>query len=814
MPRAVDRYLPKADYDPTRSGTEFHVAKLIQSETEIMQTLIRQIAELGQQSIIDFIKELTGIDLASWGSFLDGLGVQLGVENLVQWFTDLVAAFDGIDLTTPGSILAAITGALESAINDILAAIQAATGIDLTSLSSLLDQLLAEIQTLTGLDLSALAALNPVAFLAQIADALDGIDLSNPGSVLTAIQNAADGALDGVVNTIRTLTGIDLTSFATLLDGIHIETGLNLDSLAALNPVSLLTQLQNALQGITLTAGSVQAAINSAVSNAPVIGDLATLISNLVSGGQAVNTQNLFGQVNPANLGQVHIGNIGNKPVNLIPNGSFDGAVSMPSGGGWSWDGSVDHTGKSGSGAAKVVADGTNKELLMKDGLPVTEGQQLSIRCYVKWASVVSSGSPIVLGLNGYAAGSITDQKVVASRSASPATSEWVLLQGTYTVPANVDSVRIRIGVTSTASSGTVWFDDLYCAKTNLLQQSHVDGLVTTLNNIGQDITDAVDEIGRRVLQTDFNTLLNNLGGSLAAAQTFFNNVLTTTSQINGSNITVGTVSDAVVPGITTLINNITSAFLGSGAPANPSQSDAWSGLLTQADTVTGLAAEIAKLQNLYTSGVFAADDIERSVSTNLGGTSWWSENYSAGAGYWFADGHNAVWRKSGFNDRESWCRFLGANNVSNTDYQKISIVLGGTAEANLIGNCGHNDILGRVATDGSQTYIRARFGGDGSVSISRFVNGNRLDLNSGSIARLGAGSLLTLECGKLGDNAMLFTARVNGTIVLQAIDSAGGSKIGPYYRGWGFGGRAEQWLALLTQAAPAPVRQWAAADL
>jgi len=66
-------------------------------------------------------------------------------------------------------------------------AIKELTGIDLSGVAGLLDA----IKDAIHLDLSALAELNPVLFLQQIDDALNGIDLSGgPGAVLEAIGDA------------------------------------------------------------------------------------------------------------------------------------------------------------------------------------------------------------------------------------------------------------------------------------------------------------------------------------------------------------------------------------------------------------------------------------------------------------------------------------------------------------------------------------------------------------------------------------------------------------------------------------------------
>ena len=72
----------------------------------------------------------------------------------------------------------------------------------------------------------------------------------------------------------------------------------------------------------------------------------------------------------------------------------------------------------------------------------------------------------------------------LAAGIASPSGSSagWVQLSGTFAVPSSgVDAIRLQLGVTSAMSAGTVWFDDVYAAKTGISSNT-ISGINATAN--------------------------------------------------------------------------------------------------------------------------------------------------------------------------------------------------------------------------------------------------------------------------------------------------------------------------------------------
>jgi len=151
MPRAVDRYQPQSEGDPNVSGTEFHVANLIKDLDELLLGATQQALENIKVAIVEFIKEIVGIDFSSpelfvislidvittggpVGEFatmiLNILTNALGIGPVQDILPRIFAAFDGIDITNPGAILTAIANAIVDAleglpvIGDIIQAIE------------------------------------------------------------------------------------------------------------------------------------------------------------------------------------------------------------------------------------------------------------------------------------------------------------------------------------------------------------------------------------------------------------------------------------------------------------------------------------------------------------------------------------------------------------------------------------------------------------------------------------------------------------------------------------------------------------------
>jgi len=107
MPRAVDRYTPKVEHDPTQDGSEFHIQMQKRLE-EMWSHVFEQVIQNSAQVAIDFLKDLTGLDFSSVDMLLLSLAQKVieggeFVEALVAAIWNAAKNID--DLPIIGDIL-------------------------------------------------------------------------------------------------------------------------------------------------------------------------------------------------------------------------------------------------------------------------------------------------------------------------------------------------------------------------------------------------------------------------------------------------------------------------------------------------------------------------------------------------------------------------------------------------------------------------------------------------------------------------------------------------------------------------------------
>ena len=658
--------------------------------------------------------------------------------------------------------------------------------------------------------------------------------------MLISVPNYLYELLNALINLIITVPevlGVLLTGIIDLL--VNTPTALlqTLEALVGLLIISpqILLQLAEALLSTNeFTAGIAEFILGSdsfLQDLADGIADLLNIdMSQFLTFESPLNADYLFNVVAPDLLPQIPISSIGDAIRNLVTDPTFLNPDTFSGFGAWFHDATQGHAGM---GSARTLADGSTKELL-GNLIPVSEGQVMPISGWAKWSSLAGSGLPIALAVTGYIPGGATDQKRVAERAPSPTTTDWTFLSGSYTVPPNVTSIRVRLIVSALATAGTVWFDDLSATKTQALFQRFIQGtdpgttLTDDIEGLFSGVTSNAMALINKANLADFNGLVSTIEGQVQAGfedvgnrmESFLDNV----SPLNADNINAGNIADEFVSGVNAINDNIVTKLLnivGSGF----SHSAVAEALRHQSLVDTETSARLAQLENTFTGGITEGDDFERTSSSGLG--SGWLTYYQGGAGTWATpNGHDASWITSGVQDRE----FFSIRNTgqirSATDLQYVAKVLGSNATRfydPVLGTynyCGHNDVLLRVsdATTGwaNLTCIRVRFGGDGSMAIERWVNGVRTVLNSmpkDSMEPPGPGSLIWGTAGIPG-TARYFQGGV-GTSTFLIINEIGtASGVGAAYKRWGHGGRAEgHVLPFPGQEKPASCHQWTAKD-
>ncbi|QBP31699.1 minor tail protein [Mycobacterium phage Piper2020] len=266
--------------------------------------------------------------------------------------------------------------------------------------------------------------------------------------------------------------------------------------------------------------------------NIPILGDIIEAITGLVGGGIEeltqffTNVRNFFQSIDfnspsfnpiqaaaqlvniilaplrnllPSLLTILPIGGISNQTPNILPAPKFpEGSVGENAD--WVVDPSHSRSGD-GTGAAKVIADGTLKALRSGqnagDFFAVSEGQTITARVFVSHDDYVGTGAPIRLQVVPYIDG--VAQSPVDLNAYAPQDQDLAWpgkeLSGEYRVPAGVTGVQTRFVVMEEATGGTFWWDDAEVKQTGVIQQSWVEGLSETLETLIGRIQLVIDTV-------------------------------------------------------------------------------------------------------------------------------------------------------------------------------------------------------------------------------------------------------------------------------------------------------------------------------
>lgn len=553
--------------------------------------------------------------------------------------------------------------------------------------------------------------------------------------------------------------------------------------------------------------------------------DLTGVFGGVLNQGSGLDSNNLFGQIDGGLMGFVPVSHIGQPttPVNLISDPNFQQANSV---GGSVFMQDLTKIFDGVAGAATVVADGTGPKDLLSNLIQVAPNQTIDCAAVAEWTGVTATGQPIILGLNYYhdkLGASLAAQPDIASLAASPGTTTWQLLDGASTVPAGVLSVRLRVTLAASATAGSVSFTNANLNKSGLLPASLASFSAggTVDDALSAHAGDISSLFSGKLDFGDFSDLLGTFGGATSPAGVggFLGNLLDINSPINGSNIVGGSIPTNAAPDFGVLfdsVSNLVGGFGGSGF----GQSDVATSFGHQTAVVSGHAAAISQLSSQLaaiqaslagTPTVTATDNFIRTNSTDLGTN--WSLKYGTalGAGvYATPTGVATSWSPAGTAVNSVLCQWIGTNQNSATDEQEITIVLSSATSSPFAGGpASYIDVIGRMSSD-KLNFIRLRFGGDGTVKVSRVIAGSETTILSQGCTAPGAAASLTLICGIPGV-PRAFQGYMNGNLVISTSDVT--SQIGTGFRNWGMGGQTglNSFAFPVTQIPVPGVSNWSA---
>ncbi|QTF82026.1 minor tail protein [Mycobacterium phage Fefferhead] len=564
------------------------------------------------------------------------------------------------------------------------------------------------------------------------------------------------------------------------LDGLKMLTGLDLSS-----PLALVTSLGDLIKG-ALDPAQLLETLGKIFGWAS--GPLHTVEQLAGWVGQTV-----FGLIDPRRLAQIPLGSIVAESPNLLPNGSFTDAIAIDDPAAvWVRDTS---TFRSAPASARTDANGTIRELLSIDLVPVKPGQKLDVGGWMRWANLSAAAGSIGIGLMTYGPDGEHRVDIKMMPTTGGTVTSWQECKGQYTVPASgVDNVRVRLVVSDGATAGRVFYDDLFAnLGSNKLQINFVEGLAGELANALGAAQQAAANLAN-FLNTQWQQLLNGVaggvGGTIASIidrlQHFNPFGLFDASklrnigdmppigqgQVNGLLGDLGGIIDNAVRGAGNLVGNGFGVF---------DLFDALRGMQANiADANAALAALQSEQQGNATSGKKLLVNVGEWPDSPAAPTVFTRVSKSGSGGIATVKGA-LDWQDAG-SGSASEVYLYNADELL-TDYFEVAMVMPRRPEDEAFGLFmpTYNYLIGRANAAGN-TYVFARVGYS-RCRIGVVVNGVTTLLGPSDISFAApAGSLIRFRGGTTG-GVRSFQLQVNSQVIGAANDTGNVSQVGENFR-------------------------------
>ncbi|BBZ65829.1 hypothetical protein MINS_12580 [Mycolicibacterium insubricum] len=287
--------------------------------------------------------------------------------------------------------------------------------------------------------------------------------------------------LDGFLQMVKDLTGLDLTQLRDALQGIDLT-----------QPGSILT----AIAAGALNLGRLAQALGLPdvdLDDPPTIDEIRTWLQDRWTG-----------VIDLARIPRLPWSHLVDGSAELLTDPGFDAEFSAGSG--------VvpdKNFGRRKPGSARFACDG-GLHTAVSNLIPVDEGETLPVSVWVFYEEIVATAgqNAIRMSVRDYriepdgttrtllattlVAGVLSP--VGESADHPDQVDDWVKLAGEFTVPAGVDEVVLEVQTTPDATDGTMWADDASVTKTrDGMPQEWILHLVPELTDLGHRIEAVVD---------------------------------------------------------------------------------------------------------------------------------------------------------------------------------------------------------------------------------------------------------------------------------------------------------------------------------
>ena len=537
----------------------------------------------------------------------------------------------------------------------------------------------------------------------------------------------------------------DITLLEMVENGVRMFAGV-LKDITGIDLTGLFNLINQISEAIKFDLRDIPGTIYNIVTGLPIVGNMIeTVVEHLVQLFTGIFGGNDFHLIEWARSlisGLIPINRLTNIEPNLFEGiGAFPTLYSIQANPYWTWDGEVTLV-PDGTGSARVEANGAIKAL-RSIAVTVSPETKVNTQVMVKWQNLLYTGTRplrmqiIPLARTGYShtTGVQYEERapVTIAELVSPPISQGApsTLAGTYTVPADVDAVRMRLLVDASCQQGTIWWDHAEMRRVTQFQMSWVAGLsesisdfrqwIAEIRDVYQALLDTLWQVFTGFLPDGIAKTLNDVRGAIQGAlgsirdfvqsviDTLVNAFLNTADRVNQTISDLISAAGSVLGfgpgGLFQTVNNVIGRVFGYGV-RDTTHEDAAYAIQALAEGMLANAEEIAKMQTTTTpGGMVLVDEFDRfqpgiNGTTNDLGSDWelphlYSPSGSGNMGTRSNNGQSMTRWVSGSGFREGTYIRVAR---SLTDYQEVSQLFAGGAQIGGLfgGHRGSNRLIAR----------------------------------------------------------------------------------------------------------------------
>jgi len=497
----------------------------------------------------------------------------------------------------------------------------------------------------------------------------------------------------------------------------------------------------------------------------------------------------------------VYAGSLSKKPVELLLNPFFTTDVSLKNGSSEGWVLDPDDKHSETGNAAVLFTTAVQDYVLYSSQVKIEDEQVMHLKAHVKWSGITQaispSGNAITLSISPEAGGAPLDPIVLDSQVSSVASSvdevsDWIELEGEWSVPIDfpADTARLLVTVEGVNTGAEIKVSDISFKKempSQWMPMEWLDGLFDAFSGVDEYLQNIVAAILGGFMDDDQSqwTLLD-------IWDDFTGWFLDTEEAYRNAGESKASVTD--------ILNNTIAAFFGLKVNEGGTEEEARWAMDSVHDQIRGISTRVNELWsgggpgefysvlfNQYQDGTFAEQDVPFDV-------------FYTGEGDGQVQIYNQLcdWAEGtpGAGNRQCVCVYNNpdGDSVTDTNFQLLTMTVNGLPEISGLSSpaSGSNTAVARCHAGGT-SYVYAK-----AYRVDLFGTGLRVELgyvDNGVTTIWEAvnknisqwGSTLSLQAGD-ASSPHRFRVWINDKELIDYTDAAQQAAMDAAHRGWGFG--------------------------